>query len=139
MGDPSVDVGRLEAVAVGRHVGTVRAVLLRGPCLLPSIRLGLGKSAHYSHTCDLLFGRPTLRLAALGHQDSPVVYALNHQQRLRPACEWLFEIQPLLSEGESVLFVVDCVLKMEHAYIPAKHSAPSRWVWRRPRQIRRKG
>ena len=94
MGHPSVDVGRLEAVAVGRHVVTVRAVLLRGPCSLPSIILGLGKSAHCSHTRDLLFGRPTLRLAALGHQNSPVdeVYALNDQQRLRPACEWFFEI-----------------------------------------------
>ena len=94
VGDPSVDVGRLEAVAVGRLVVTVRAVLLRGPCLLPPIISGLGKSAHCSHTRDLLFGRHTLRLAALGHQDSPVdvVYALNDQQRLRPACEWLFEI-----------------------------------------------
>ena len=88
MGDPSVDVGRLEAVAVGRHVVTVRAVLLRGPCLLPSIMLGLGKSAQCSHTCDLLGSMPTSSLAALGHQDSPrdEVYALNQQQHLRPAC-----------------------------------------------------
>ncbi len=28
VGDPSVDVGRLEAVAVGRHVETVRAIPL---------------------------------------------------------------------------------------------------------------